>query len=265
MTVIDFAERYGPWALIAGGSEGLGAAFAHRLAEKGLKLLLVARKPEPLEALASEIRDRWGTEVRTLGLDLTAHDAPAKIADATAGWEIGMLIYNAGADSRVRPFLDRPVEESERMIALNVLTPTKLVRHFAPAMVERGKGGIILLSSFASAAGTPGNALYASTKAFGNILAEGLWHELGAHGVNVLGVITGIVRTPAMERMGYSFDGVTTAAEPHDLVDETLRHIDKGPILQAGGIHDDVQRLRTLPRDEAVCWVAAFSKAAQAS
>jgi uncharacterized protein len=265
MNDADLAGRYGSWAIVAGGSEGLGMAFAHRLAAQGIKLLLVARKPEPLEAVATEVRDQYGTEVRTLALDLTTPDAPQKVAAAVDGCDVGMLVYNAGADSRVGPFLDRPVDESERMIALNVLTPMKLVRQFAPAMTKRGKGGIILLSSFASVAGTPGNALYASTKAFSNIFAEGLWYELGESGVDVLGVIIGIARTPAMERMGYSFEGVTTAADPFDLVDEALQHIDKGPTLHAGGSYEGVYHLRTLPRGEAVRWVAGFSKAAQAS
>ena len=265
MAEINLAQRYGPWAVVAGGSEGLGAAFAHRLAAQGMKLLLIARKPEPLEAVAAEVREQHGAEVRTLALDLTTAEAFATIAEATAGCELGLLVYNAGADSHVKNFLDRPMQELERLIALNVLMPTKLVRHFTPAMVERRRGGVILLSSFASAAGTPGNLLYAATKAFSNIFAEGLWYELGEHGVDVLGLIVGIVRTPAMERMGYTFEGLTIAADPHDLVDEALQNIDKGPTLHAGGTYDDVYRLRTLPRDEAVRSIAAFSKAAQAT
>jgi short-subunit dehydrogenase len=261
----QFAARYGPWAVMAGGSEGLGAAFAHRLAAHGIKLILIARKPKPLAALAAEITEEHGVEVVQLAMDLTAHDAVDAIATAAVDREIGMLVYNAGADSRVCNFLDRPVEESERLIALNVSTPAKLVRRLAPAMAERGRGGIVLMSSFASVTGTPGNALYASTKAFSNVFAEGMWHELGQLGIDVLGVIVGIVRTPAMERMGMTFDGVAQPADPYALVDETLANIANGPTLCAGGIGDEVQRLRTLPRGEAVRSIAAFSQAAQAT
>ena len=265
MSDVQFAGRYGPWAIIAGGSEGLGAAFSHRLAARGINLVLIARKPEPLAALSGEIADAHGVEVRQLPLDLTSGDAAATIAAATADCGIGMLVYNAGADSRVCNFLDRPTEESERLIALNVSTPTRLVRQLAPAMAERGKGGIVLMSSFASVTGTPGNALYASTKSFSNVFAEGMWYELGRHGIDVLGVIVGIVRTPAMERMGMTFEGVAQPADPYDLVDETLANIANGPTLCAGGIGQEVQRLRTQPRGEAVRSIAAFSEAAQAT
>ena len=161
--------------------------------------------------------------------------------------------------------MQRPIKELERLIALNVLTPTRLVHSLAPAMAARGKGGVILMSSFASATGTPGNVLYASTKAFDNVFAEGMWYELGALGIDVLGAIVGIVRTPAMERMGMTFEGVAAPADPYDLADEMLANIANGPTLCAGGIFEQVQRLRTLPRAEAVREIAAFSQAAQAT
>lgn len=259
MTEPDFAERYGPWAIIAGGSEGLGVAFAHRLAESGLNLLLLARKPEPLDALAAEVRSKHGREVRAMPLDLTAPEAVTRIGDAVEGCDIGLLVYNAGADNQVRNFLDRPIEEADRLIALNVQTPTRLVHRFAPAMARRGKGGVILLSSFASCVGTPGNLVYAATKAFSNIFAEGLWYELGRQGIDVLGTIIGIARTPAMERMGLSFEGLKVPADPYDLVDEALANIRQGPTLHAGGTFDDAFRLRSMPRAEAVRSIAEFS------
>jgi short-subunit dehydrogenase len=260
MAEADFAWRYGPWAIIAGGSEGVGVAFAHRLAERGLNLILIARKPEPLEALAAEVRQQHGREVRTLSLDLTTSDAVERVIAAAGSAAVGMLVYNAGADSRVERFLERPPAESERMAALNVMTPLRLVRQFAPAMTARRRGGIVLLSSFASCVGTPGNLVYAATKAFSNVFAEGLWYELGQHGVDVLGTIIGITQTPAMERMGYSFDGLKVPADPYDIVDEALANLDKGPTLHAGGTFEDAYRFRSMPRDEAVRTIAQFSK-----
>jgi short-subunit dehydrogenase len=257
----EFLQRYGPWAVIAGGSEGVGEAFAHRLAERGLNLLLVARKPKPLEAVSAAVRGRHGVEVRTLPLDLTAADAPDRIEAALAGGEVGMLVYNAGADDRVAAFLDRPPEAAERLIALNVLTPTRLVRRLAPAMTARGRGGIVLLSSFASCVGTPGNLVYAATKAYSNVFAEGLWYELGQKGVHVLGLIIGITQTPAMERMGLSFEGIKVPADPYDIADEALANLDKGPTLHGGGTEDDAMRLRALPRAQAVLSIAQFSHA----
>src|SRR3984885_3723800 len=195
----DFAKTYGPWAVIAGGSEGIGSALAERLAKQGLKLLLIARKPGPLAAVAADIRKRFGGEVVTLSLDLTSADCVPKIAEATKDREVGLLIYNAGADTGFKYFIDRPIEESERMVMLNVMTPMRLARHFAPAMTERGRGGIIMCSSISGCGGSPGNGVYSAVKAFVNTFTEMLWYEVGKSGVDVLGAVLGLTRTPAME------------------------------------------------------------------
>lgn len=263
MTETPFRTRYGPWALIAGGSEGLGSAFAHRLAEKGVDLVLVARKPEPLATLAAEIRAAHGREVVTLPLDLTAADAGEQVRDAVGDREIGMLIYNAGADNGFGHFVDRPIADAERMVTLNVLTPMRLTRHFLAGMAGRGRGGVVLISSISSCAGSAGNAVYAGSKAFINLLAETLWYEVGDKGVDVLNVIVGLAKTPAMERIGLKFDGAVFASEPIDLVDETLANLDKGPTLHAGDTKINAVRLRALPRDEAVHAMAAISAALQ--
>jgi short-subunit dehydrogenase len=259
MTNADFVGRYGPWAIVAGASEGLGVAYAHRLAERGVNLLLISRNAELLDKLVIEVRATHGIEARALALDLTTPDAVSKIIAATANLEIGLMVYNAGADSRVMDFLERPVAEAVRLTTLNITTPITLAHHFVTAMKKRGKGGLILMSSFASVVGTPGNAVYAASKAFSNVFAEGMWHEFGKFGVHVLGFIIGIVRTPAMERMGLSFEGLSGVADPYDLVDEALANIDKGPTLYASGLQDRVMRYRTLPRGEAVKEIAAFS------
>ena len=90
-----FMNRFGPWGLVAGASEGLGAAFATALARRGLNLVLVARRVGPLEALAGQLRARWGIEVQVLVLDLADPDAVERIARATAMLAIGLAIYNA--------------------------------------------------------------------------------------------------------------------------------------------------------------------------
>src|SRR5690348_16639220 len=105
----SFARRYGPWALIAGGSEGVGASFARRFAAEGINLVLVARKPEPLEAAKTALQAEFGIEVRTQALDLTALDAFDQIRASTDDLEIGMLVYNAGTDNKSKDFLDRSI------------------------------------------------------------------------------------------------------------------------------------------------------------
>ena len=90
-------NRYGPWALIAGGSEGIGLAFARELAQAGIKLVLLARREQPLEAARQALSADFPVEVRVHALDLTVADLDAKLAALTAGLEIGLMVYNAGA------------------------------------------------------------------------------------------------------------------------------------------------------------------------
>ena len=256
---VDVAQ-YGPWAVIAGGSEGVGSALAERLAARGFSLLLLARKPGPLDAVAADLRGRFGTEVRTLSVDLTSDDGFAAIVEAAAGLEVGLLIYNAGADNRLDYFLDRPLEVAERMIMLNVMTPTRLARQFGEGMAQRGRGGIVLCSSLAGLAGRPTNAVYSAAKAYANTLAEVLWFELGTKGVDVLGAIFPFIRTPAMERLGMVFDGPTNAADPFDIADETLANLRNGPALHAGGTHERAMRLRGMERNAAVLAIAGVTE-----
>jgi uncharacterized protein len=259
----DFAARYGPWAVVVGGSEGVGSAFADRLARQGLKLLLIARKPGPLEKTAADARRKYGTEVRTLSLDVATPDAAAGIIAAAEGSEAGLLIYNAGADTGFKYFLDRPLDESERMVMLNVLTPMRLVRHFAVGMSERRRGGIVLCSSLAGLAGTPGNGVYSAAKAFIDTFAEMAWFELGKQRIDVLCALFPLVRTPAMERLGLKFDGEIKGADPADIADEVLANLDKGPVLHAGGTTERGMRLRGMPRDRAVLTMVGVTDSVQ--
>ena len=115
------SAKYGPWAVVAGGSEGVGAEFALQLADSGIDLVLFARTPGPLEATARECRRR-GVEVRTLPIDLAECRAVEAITSFTAGLEIGLLIYNAGANTASAEFLDADLCAFQRVIDLNVTT-----------------------------------------------------------------------------------------------------------------------------------------------
>jgi NAD(P)-dependent dehydrogenase (short-subunit alcohol dehydrogenase family) len=89
-------ENYRPWAVVAGGSEGVGAEFAKQLAAAGRNLVLRARRPDPLEATADDCRTH-GVDVRTLAVDLVVAGSIDRLLDETADLEVGLLIYNAGA------------------------------------------------------------------------------------------------------------------------------------------------------------------------
>lgn len=226
---------YGPWAVIAGGSEGVGAEFATQLADEGFNLLLLARKPGPLEHTAEACRAR-GVEVRTLAVDLTSDTAVSRVTEVTADLEVGLLVYNAGANSYGEPFTRGDLPGHQGVIDLNISTMLALVHHYAQPMKERGRGGILLVGSLAGYVGASHEAVYGAVKAFGRIFAEGLWVELREHGVDVLELVLGVTRTPAMERAGLNFSmpGLVVS-EPADVAREGLAHLADGPVHVISG------------------------------
>lgn len=233
--------KYGPWAVIAGGSEGVGRSFATQLAEAGLDLVLIARKPVALEETA-ELCRAYGVQVRPLALDLTAPDAVERVIDEVEDVEVGLLVYNAGANTHSEEFVDGDLAEFQRVIDLNITTPLALVHHFGRSMRDRGRGGILLVGSKASYVGSVRHTVYGGVKAFGRIFAEGLWLELREHGVDVLELVLGVTRTPAMERVGLDLDVPGfEAAEPDDVAREGLARLAHGPVHRAG---DDEQKSR---------------------
>lgn len=238
MTDLDL---YGPWALIAGGSEGVGAEFARQLAADGFNLVLLARKPVPLEETAIACR-ALGVEVRTLGVDLTSPDAVAAILAETADIEVGLLIYNAGANTHSEEFLDGDLAEFENVITLNISTQLALVHHYGALMRARRRGGILLVGSLAGYLGSVRHTIYGGVKAFGRIFAEGLWLELRDHDVHVLELVLGVTRTPAMERVGLDFEvpGMKVA-DPADVAREGLANLANGPVHIAGGNAEDAE------------------------
>lgn len=234
--------KYGPWAVIAGGSEGVGAEFARLLAQAQVNLVLIARKPEPLEATAAACR-HLGVEVRTVAVDLTDSAAVGSVLAATDGLEVGLLVYNAGANTCSAEFLDADLADFGRVLDLNVTTMMALVQHYGRGMRDRRRGGILLVGSMAGYLGSVRHTVYGGVKAFGRIFAEGLWLELRDYGVDVLELILGVTRTPAMERVGLNFDvpGLRVA-EPAEVAAEGLDRLPHGPVHIAGGNAEDVVR-----------------------
>ncbi len=255
MRGVTDVERYGPWAVVAGGSEGVGRAFATQLADDGFNLLLLARKPPQLEEAAALCRER-GVEVRTLSVDLTEADAVPRVVAAAEAIDVGLLIYNAGANTHGEEFLDGDLAEFQKVIDLNITAPLALVQHFGRPMRDRGRGGILLVGSKASSVGSVRHTVYGGVKAFGKTFAEGLWVELRDSGVDVLELVLGVTRTPAMERVGLNLDVPGfEGADPEDVAREGLAHLPHGPVRLAGeenqrsradvvlGVHRMMQKL----------------------
>jgi uncharacterized protein len=192
---MSFTQRYGRWALIAGASTGLGAAFGSEAARRGLDVLLVARRSDLLEATAEDLRAHHHVEVRTLTVDLSRPDIRTIIVDAVAGLEVGLFIYNAAAEPQGR-FLDTSIDELALNIAVNCTTPTMLSHDLASRMAERGRGGVVFVSSMGALQGIKIFVPYGAAKAYELILGEGLWDELRDCGVDAFSYVVGATATP---------------------------------------------------------------------
>ena len=236
-----FFEKYGPWALIAGASEGTGSEFARLLASKGFNLILVARREGPLDALSAEMSAAHGAQCITASVNLTQKDAAARIAEVAGDREVGLLIANAGADTNGTPFLDTDIANWEALVAMNVTTTMRLVHHFGQGMRARRKGGMILVGSGACYGGLNGLGVYCASKGFVMNLAEGLWAELRHDGIDVLNLILGRTDTPA-HRMSLAKSGqpVSTAgmASAFDVARVGLEQLPHGPIYNWGSAND---------------------------
>jgi short-subunit dehydrogenase len=255
-------DRYGPWAVIAGASEGVGAAFARKLAARGLNLVLIARKAETLQALAASIGEAHGVQVRTLPMDLTSTDMLEQIRAVTDDLEVGLLVYNAGANQSMLRYFDASLEQALRVVRLNPVGQVSLTHHFGLKMRERGRGGIVLVGSLAGAAGGSPLAAYCASKSFAQKLAEGLWSELKPRGVDVLYIVVGAVDTPNRQRQGasakVSADRLPAEDDPNQMVfppeeiaQEALDHLAEGPVHVPPRLERFYHDLSTMPRAQA--------------
>ncbi|MEV6969246.1 SDR family NAD(P)-dependent oxidoreductase [Hamadaea sp. NPDC051192] len=245
---MTFAERYGPWALVAGASQGIGAAFARELSARGLGVVLVARHP----AL-----DLPGPKIE-VAADLATPEGIETVLATVSGLEIGLLVANA-ALSPIGPFTTSDPAELTRAIDLNVRAPMLLARHFLPAMQDRGRGGFVVMSSLAGAQGSPNLSLYAGTKAFGAVFAEGLWAELRTSGVDAVACVAGAVSTPGLAASTAKPAPGTVA--PAEVVAAALEALGKRPRVVPGTLMKVSSAiLSRLPRRTAISIMGRASK-----
>jgi len=244
-----FADRYGPWAVVAGASEGLGRAFAEELADRGLGLVLVARRAAPLEALARSLRHK--VDVVTVAADLADPAAHERLGEATAGRIVGLVVANA-AHAPVGGFLALGPSDALASVDVNCRSPLLLAHRFLPPMVERGRGGLVLMSSLAGHQGSPGITTYAATKAFTSTLAEGLWAELDGLGVDVVACDAGAIETPGLAQAARRRAPGTLA--PERVARAALDGLGHGPRVVPGAVNKVAAAVmgRLLPRRAAV-------------
>lgn len=249
-----FPTRYGPWAVVVGASEGLGAAFAEALARRGLNLVLVARRVAVLEALAEGLGTRHGVSVVVCTVDAADADAADRIVAAAAGLDVGLVIMNAAA-APVGAFTDAAVGDVVRAIDVNCRTPSAVLSALLPAMVARQRGGVVLMSSMAGMQGSPRLATYSATKAFLIAFGEALWAELKPHDVDVVVCIAGAIRTPGyLQSQGKKAAEAPGTLDADVVAERALRSLGAGPRVIPGALNQFAALLmgRLLPRGMAI-------------
>ena len=239
---MSFAERYGPWAVIAGASEGTGRCFALKVAAQGVQCVLLGRRAGPLTAVAEEVRAATGVTCITASIDLAAPDATERLIDAVGEREIGLFISNAGSDYNGSHFLDCELENWLELVRRNVVTTLKCCHHFGALMRTRQKGGLLLVNSGVCYGGGSFMSVYSASKAFTLCLGETLWAELKPHGVDVLNLVLGRTDTPALRAL-LAEKGLAVPrhlASPDAVAEGALARLPHGP-THNWGFADDVK------------------------
>ncbi|HEX3676602.1 MAG TPA: SDR family oxidoreductase [Sphingomicrobium sp.] len=211
-------------ALVTGASAGLGVEFARQLSSRGYSLVLAARRKDRLDELASELGN-----ARPVAIDLSkSTSADNLMADLEDNGEtVDLLVNNAGF-GLIGSFAELDSRRERQMIDLNVGTLSDLCRGVAPAMIERGSGGIINVASIAAFQPGPKMAVYFATKAFVLSLTEALHEELKPHGVKVSCLCPGPTRTEFGDVAGFGGNAVfdRIAMNAKDVVESGLKGLE---------------------------------------
>jgi short-subunit dehydrogenase len=234
MKTLRFKERYGPYALIAGGSDGLGLAFAEAIARRGLNLVIIARQEARLKAAAARLQETYQVDVISIVADMADYENVKKLI-GNLKVSIGLLVYNA-AYAPIGLFENTSEDKLALATAVNVKAPLLLTKLLSAPMIQQKQGGIVLMSSLAGGQGSPKLAAYAATKSFNAILAEGLWKELKPHGVDVLACCAGAILTPGY-RQAEKTKPAPGTLKANEVAEKTLDALGRRPIIIPGAIN----------------------------
>lgn len=227
---MSFASRW-PVALVTGASSGIGRSFALALAARGCDLVVVARRADRLEELAAEVRASSGRTAEVIVADLTDRASLGAVELRLADNErpVDLLVNNAGVGGS-GPFTAQPADHEEGEILLNVLAPVRLTSAALPGMIERGRGGIINVSSIAGVQAVPFLATYAATKAYLTSFSQALHEEVRKKGVTVVALLPGMTRTEFHATAGLDRSAVPGPAwlSAAEVAESGLRALERG-------------------------------------
>ena len=238
-------QQYGPWAVVTGASSGIGRAISSELAHSGLNLVLVGRSAAALEDLAAELKMEADAECQILTLDLAEEQSLSVIEASTRDLDVGLFVASAGFGTS-GAFVENQIAIEMEMLNVNCRAVTALSWMFGRRFMERGSGGLVLVSSIVGFQGTPWASHYSATKAYVQAFAEGLARELKGTGVDVLSVAPGPTNTRFAKRANMNLG---QALEPALVASQTVRALGKKSTLLPGFLSKLlVYSLAPLPR-----------------
>ncbi|WP_286871377.1 SDR family NAD(P)-dependent oxidoreductase [Spongiibacter sp.] len=256
---MTFKEKYGPYALLAGGAVGIGAAYAEFIASQGVKLMIIDRDAGMLNDCCQRLSEQYGVECLPIVADLASDSVLDEVIAAVAQREVGILVYNA-ALADVGPFykVDLGLDYELDKIRVNIVSPLALLYHFAKPMLRRGHGGIVLMSSGSGLQGSPYYSHYAATKAYNIVLGESLWWEFKPYNVDVLTCVAGMTLSPGVAGAVERGEGQHAVYQtPDEVVAEAMEMLGKVPSYSTGSHNRENQELlKALPREHAVAAIA---------
>jgi short-subunit dehydrogenase len=213
-------------ALVTGASSGIGAEFAKQLSERGYEVIMVARRAERLEQLASQLPG----PAHVIPCDLAGDAAslPGKVAEL--GLQVDVLVNNAGFGTHGH-FAEIDSARDAELVRLNCEVVVTLTHAFLPGMVERGRGGVITVASTAGMQPIPYETAYSASKAFARTFSDALSGELRGTGVRALCVNPGPVPTEWQQVAGYEpgyLPPVPGKISAEQVARESLRAFERG-------------------------------------
>lgn len=225
-----WVQKYGTWAVVTGASEGIGRAFCRECGAAGLSVVAVARRAEKLEELARELAHDFGVQVRIVAADLGEAEGLERLIQLTDDLDVGLFIASAGYGTS-GPLLDADLASEHNMLEVNCFALIHGCVAFGRRFRNRGRGGIILMSSLVGWQGTPLSAHYSATKAYVQSLAEALYLELKPLHIDVLASAPGPVSSGFAARANMQM-GLATA--PETVARATLRALAHGSTVVPG-------------------------------
>ncbi|MFK0164466.1 SDR family NAD(P)-dependent oxidoreductase [Rhizobium sp. NPDC090279] len=227
-------------ALVTGASSGIGAVYAHRLANRGFDLILVARNEERLSAIAAQLRAETGRNVEVIAADLGSQSDLRRIEHVLKTDEaITLLVNNAGFGGAA-PLLEADVDRMQQMIDLNVTALMRLTYAVVPGFVQRGGGSVINIASIVAIAPELLNGVYGGTKAFVLAFSQSLKHELADKNIRVQAVLPGATATEFWAVAGVNVEHLPSeiVMSTEDMVDAALVGFDQGELVTIPALED---------------------------